>query len=134
MPKVTSGKSAITRLSAAIERSMTAAGSSPRARIAAGEAGRVDADVAAAGAGQLADHRALHRDHVAEKFLGAGVHRARCVGVEALLNAVGPDQRDFHRTVGKLLCEAVVVEQRVAEQLEPAGDALAVEQDRILPL
>jgi len=98
------------------------------------DAGAIDADVTATCLCQLFDHLPFDSHHVAQKFICARIHRARRRAVVALLNPIRPDQGHFDRASGQALSKPIVVQQRVVQQFERLGDALAIKQDRILPL
>ena len=65
-----------------------------------GVARRIDVDVAAAGVGQALDDLALDRDHVGHERVHVLVDRLRILVLEALADAVRPDQRHLGGRLG----------------------------------
>ena len=84
-----------------------------------GEARRVDVDIAAAGLHQALDDLALDPHHVVDEIVEAFVDALRVLVVEALRDAIRPDQRDLGRGLRDLGDEFIFLERHVAAEPQP---------------
>ena len=84
-----------------------------------GETRRVDVDIAATGLHQAFDDLALDPHHVVDEIVEALIDAAGVLVVEALRDAIRPDQRHLGRGLGDLGDELIFLERDVAGEPQP---------------